>query len=79
MALETTLNSLDAHLRDPNPGKALVLSFHGWAGSGKTYLAQHIMRALYEKGVHSKYVKFYMASFHFPDETKVKEYKVRDL
>ena len=34
--------ALRAHLRKEKPRKALVLSFHGWTGSGKNYVAKFI-------------------------------------
>jgi pantothenate kinase-related protein Tda10 len=76
LALQTVLNALEAHLKDERSNKALVLSFHGWAGSGKSFLAEHITKALYEKGMDSKFKRFYMASYHFPDPDKVMEYQV---
>jgi chromosomal replication initiation ATPase DnaA len=79
LAADIVLNALRSHLNDEDPSKALVLSFHGWAGSGKTHLAELIMKSLYKEGTESKFVKFYMASYHFPDptESKVMEYQVR--
>ncbi|XP_021950476.1 torsin-1B [Folsomia candida] len=77
LAADTVLNALRSHLHHENSNKALVLSFHGWAGSGKTYLAELIMKSLYKEGSESKFVKFYMASYHFPDPnaSKVLEYQ----
>lgn len=60
LAADTVLNALRSHLHHENSNKALVLSFHGWAGSGKTYLAELIMKSLYKEGSESKFVKFYM-------------------
>ncbi len=78
LAADTVLNALRSHLNHEDSKKALVLSFHGWAGSGKTYLAELVMKSLYKEGSDSKFVKFYIASYHFPDPntTKVLEYQV---
>lgn len=76
IAYDRVITALDAHLQDPKPGKALVFSFHGWAGSGKTFLAQLIIESLFKRGMESSYMKFYLGSLHFPDESKVKEYQV---
>ena len=79
IATDVVVNALDAHLNDENPKKPLVFSFHGWAGSGKTFLANLIASSLYEKGSKSKYVRMYTASYNFPDKEKVNEYWVTRL
>lgn len=65
LAADIVLNGLRSHLHHEDSNKALVLSFHGWAGSGKTYLAELIMKSLYEGGSESKFVKFYMGKCHY--------------
>jgi pantothenate kinase-related protein Tda10 len=37
------------HLNDPNPKKALVLSFHGWTGSGKSFVSQIVAKSIFRK------------------------------
>jgi len=75
LAVDITTTAVKAHLEDPDPQKALVLSFHGWAGSGKTFTTKHFMNSLYERGVNSSFVQFFLASYHFPDATKISEYQ----
>lgn len=66
LAHDITLTAIKAHLEDPSPSKALVLSLHGWAGAGKTFTAQKLMSALYSHGMNSTFVRFFMSSYHFP-------------
>ena len=73
---EMVSKQLRAHLRDDCPQKALVLSFHGWTGSGKNYVAKYIAESLFRKGQRSEFVKIYISTVDFPDETKVDIYKV---
>jgi recombinational DNA repair protein (RecF pathway) len=55
------------------------MSFHGWTGSGKNYLAKMIARALYKKEMHSKFVHLYVATLHFPHPEETEKYKVWDI
>ena len=41
---------------DEAPKKPLVMSFHGWTGSGKNYVARFVTEALFERGLASRYV-----------------------
>ena len=67
---------LKAHLGQDFPQKALVLSFHGWTGTGKNYVAKYIAESLFRKGQRSDFVKIYISTVDFPDESKVDIYKV---
>ncbi|VEN53084.1 unnamed protein product [Callosobruchus maculatus] len=51
------------HYKAPKP---LVLSFHGWAGSGKNYVSNFIAESLYKYGTKSKYVHLFVGRIHFP-------------
>ena len=73
---EMVSKQLRAHLRKDSPKKALVLSFHGWTGSGKNYVAKYIAESLFRKGQRSDFVKIYISTVDFPDESKVDIYKV---
>ena len=42
-----------------------MLSFHGWTGSGKNYVAKFVADALYERGMTSKFVHFLSSTLHF--------------
>lgn len=59
-----------------NPSKALVMSFHGWTGTGKNYLAKMISKALYKKEMHSQFVHLFVATLHFPHVEETEKYKV---
>ena len=74
--------ALKSHFRklDPTqhhtPKKALVLSFHGWTGGGKNYVAKFVADALFAKGLNSKNVHLFVSTLHFPIENKADIYKV---
>ena len=82
VARDLIAKALKSHLRklDPtqqnNPRKALVLSFHGWTGGGKNYVAKFIADALFAKGIKSKNVHLFVSSLHFPIEDRADLYKV---
>ena len=84
VARDLIAKALKSHLRklDPsqqnNPRKALVLSFHGWTGGGKNYVAKFIADALFAKGIKSKNVHLFVSSLHFPIEDRADLYKVRN-
>ena len=67
---------LKAHLGQDYPQKALVLSFHGWTGTGKNYVAKYIAESLFRKGQKSDFVNIYISTVDFPDENKVDIYKL---
>lgn len=75
LAHDITINAVKAHLDDPSPSKALVLSLHGWAGAGKTFTTQKLMDALYEHGMNSSFIRFFQSSYHFPDSKVTTEYQ----
>ena len=41
---------------DSTSKKPLVMSFHGWTGSGKNYVSKFIAESLFAKGMRSKFV-----------------------
>jgi DNA polymerase III delta prime subunit len=66
------------HHLDPEHStrKALVLSFHGFPGTGKNFLADMISRSLFKLGVKSKFRHFYSGRFSFPHDSEINTYKV---
>ncbi len=76
LALQVVGRALRSHLRKKEPRKALVLSFHGWTGGGKNYVARFVAESLYKEGLHSQFVHLFMSTLHFPNEELVDEYKV---
>nr|XP_055044497.1 torsin-1A-like [Misgurnus anguillicaudatus] len=74
---EVVLKSVSAFLKDSNPNKPLVLSFHGLTGVGKNHVAKIIARNIYEKGDESKHVITFISEHHFPHKDKVDIYSAQ--
>jgi DNA replication protein DnaC len=53
-----------------------VLSFHGGAGTGKTFVARIIAEAIYKRK-NSQYVHFFVSSNHFPSYGDISLQRVR--
>uniref|UniRef100_H3AFX0 Torsin family 3 member A n=1 Tax=Latimeria chalumnae TaxID=7897 RepID=H3AFX0_LATCH len=75
LAKEVVLKAVRGFLKTPKPEKPLVLSFHGWSGTGKNLVARMIMDNLYRDGVKSECVRLFIALFHFPHAKLVDVYK----
>ncbi|GBO04210.1 Torsin-1B, partial [Araneus ventricosus] len=69
--------SLKAHISKAEPSKALVMSFHGWTGSGKNYASKMIASALYGKGSQSEFVHWYIGTRDFPHLSEIEQYRDR--
>jgi len=66
------VKSINSHFR-ANQEKALVLSFQGPTGTGKTFAAQTIVRSMYNKQDESKCVHWFSSTKHFSkDNLKIK-------
>uniref|UniRef100_H2XLI1 Torsin-1A C-terminal domain-containing protein n=1 Tax=Ciona intestinalis TaxID=7719 RepID=H2XLI1_CIOIN len=72
---KTVYRAVKHHLANPNPSKALVMSFHGWTGSGKNYVAQMIVKNLYRKNLESSFVHVFNAEVDFKHQQNVGVYK----
>ena len=55
----------------------LALSFHGWSGTGKNFVARMLAENLYRDGLRSDCVKVFIATLHFPHHKYVDLYQVR--
>ncbi|XP_059268807.1 torsin-3A [Mustela nigripes] len=66
LARELVLTTVKGYLEVPQPGKALALSFHGWSGTGKNFVARLLAENLYRDGLRSNCVKTFIATLHFP-------------
>ena len=66
-----------AHVRKSDPKKALVMSFHGWTGSGKNFVAKFIAESLFKLGMNSKFVHLFNSPYHFPDYKMADIYRLR--
>ncbi|XP_015793668.1 torsin-1A [Tetranychus urticae] len=71
------IKAITKHMKDSQPRKALVFSFHGWTGGGKNFVSYLIARNLYHEGLKSKFVHVISATEKFPDPTKSNEYKIQ--
>ncbi|XP_048457998.1 torsin-3A [Rhincodon typus] len=77
LAKEVVVKAVKGFLATENPEKALALSFHGWSGTGKNFVAKMIADNLYRDGLRSPCVHFYIAPFHFPHANMVDIYKTQ--
>ncbi|XP_054854456.1 prosalusin [Eublepharis macularius] len=57
------------------PVKPLVMSFHGWTGTGKTYVSSLLIRYLFRAGLRSPYVHQFSPVVHFPHAEHIEQYK----
>ena len=69
--------SVYKHTIKEDPEKALVLSFHGWTGCGKNFVADIVANNVYKEGIKSKYITKYIAGNDFPDKDSIMQYKER--
>ncbi|XP_040533757.1 torsin-3A [Gallus gallus] len=77
LAKEVVIQAVRGFLQSPQPQKALVLSFHGWSGTGKNFVARMVAAHLYRDGLKSECVRVFIALFHFPHHKYVDSYKVQ--
>ncbi|KAM5144675.1 torsin-3A isoform 3-T3 [Callospermophilus lateralis] len=75
LARELVLRTVRGYLEMPWPEKALALSFHGWSGTGKNFVARMLAENLYRDGLRSDCVKMFIATFHFPHPKYVDLYQ----
>ncbi|NWW87644.1 TOR3A protein, partial [Rhynochetos jubatus] len=77
LAKEVVLQAVQGFLRSPQPEKALVLSFHGWSGTGKNFVARMVASHLYRDGLKSECVRVFISLFHFPHRKYMDSYKAQ--
>lgn len=77
LAQSVVLKAVQGFINNPESNKPLTLSFHGWSGTGKNFVARIIADNLYRDGVKSECVRLFIAPFHFPHARLVETYKVR--
>ncbi|XP_054443686.1 torsin-3A [Pteronotus mesoamericanus] len=75
LARELVLTTVRGYLELPRPGKALALSFHGWSGTGKNFVARMLAENLYRDGLRSDCVSVFITMLHFPHPRLVDLYK----
>ncbi|XP_023999394.1 torsin-1A-like [Salvelinus sp. IW2-2015] len=62
-------------MNNKNPKKPLVLSLHGWTGTGKNLVSQLIAENIYKEGMASSCVHQFVTSTHFPHSSQLENYK----
>ncbi|XP_032923833.1 torsin-3A [Catharus ustulatus] len=77
LAKEVVVQAVQGFLQSPQPQKALVLSFHGWSGTGKNFVARMVANHLYRDGLKSDCVRVFVSLLHFPHHNYVDSYKVQ--
>lgn len=77
LARELVLTAVRGYLEMPRPDKALALSFHGWSGTGKNFVARMLAENLYQDGLRSNCVKMFISTLDFPHLKNVDLYEVR--
>ncbi|KAG8555457.1 hypothetical protein GDO81_017706 [Engystomops pustulosus] len=77
LAVRQILTSLERFLHENNQQKTLVLSFHGWTGTGKNLAARIITENLYQDGQRSPCTRVFIPQLHFPHPSHVEAYKVQ--
>jgi len=65
LALKIVTNALYAHHKTDKPHKALVMSFHGPQGTGKTLVSQLIAEHMFQDGLDNPHVQFFIGPKHF--------------
>ncbi|XP_010128376.1 PREDICTED: torsin-3A [Chlamydotis macqueenii] len=77
LAKEVVIRAVQGFLQSRQPQKALVLSFHGWSGTGKNFVARMLASHLYRDGLKSECVRVFISLFHFPHHKYVDSYKAQ--
>uniref|UniRef100_A0A2K5P2U8 Torsin family 2 member A n=1 Tax=Cercocebus atys TaxID=9531 RepID=A0A2K5P2U8_CERAT len=78
LAKALVVKALKAFVRDPAPTKPLVLSLHGWTGTGKSYVSSLLAHYLFQGGLRSPRVHHFSPVIHFPHPSHIERYK-KDL
>lgn len=76
LAKALVVKALKAFVQDPAPTKPLVLSLHGWTGTGKSYVSSLLAHYLFRGGLRSPYVHHFSPVIHFPHPSHMERYKV---
>ncbi|XP_045879283.1 prosalusin isoform X1 [Meles meles] len=78
LARALVVKALKAFVQDPAPTKPLVLSLHGWTGTGKSYVSSLLAHYLFRGGLRSPHVHHFSPVIHFPHTSHMERYK-KDL
>lgn len=69
-------SAISASISKVAPTKPLVMSFHGWPGNGKNYVASFIAKHFYQNGENSNYFHLFSGRKDFSSENEVYIYQV---
>ncbi|XP_058861601.1 torsin-1A-like isoform X1 [Acipenser ruthenus] len=75
LATQVILKAVTGFVNNKKPKKPLVLSLHGWTGTGKNLVSQMIAEHLYRKGMKSGFVHQFVSTAHFPHADHIDSYK----
>ncbi|XP_029371915.1 torsin-1A-like isoform X1 [Echeneis naucrates] len=68
--------AVSGFMNSDRPKKPLVLSLHGWTGTGKNFVSQLIAENIYKEGMDSNFVHVFSTTTHFPhQQTQLNSYK----
>lgn len=76
IASRIILKAVTGFMSNDNPKKPLVLSLHGWTGTGKNFVSQMIAESIYKEGMESNFVHIFTSELHFPHASQFETYKV---
>lgn len=76
IASRIILKAVSGFMSNDNPKKPLVLSLHGWTGTGKNFVSQLIADSIYKEGMDSSFVHVFTSELHFPHSSQLDTYKV---
>ncbi|NP_001186944.1 torsin family 1 precursor [Danio rerio] len=77
VAGQVILKAVTGFMNNKKPKKPLVLSLHGWTGTGKNFVSQLLAENIYVKGMESSFVHLFTATAHFPHEIHIDTYKTQ--
>ncbi|XP_016283547.1 prosalusin isoform X3 [Monodelphis domestica] len=72
---QLVVKRLKAFVEDPAPAKPLVMSFHGWTGTGKSYVSSMLVQYLFRHGMASPHVHHFSPVIHFPHADQIGRYQ----
>ncbi|KAM8933722.1 prosalusin [Pelodytes ibericus] len=75
LARELVVKAVKRFVGTKSPTKPLVLSFHGWSGTGKTFVSSLLVKHLYKDGIRSSHVHHFSPILHFQHAHNLPQYK----
>jgi len=73
IAIEMVLKAVSDHI-EKKSNKPLVMSFHGWTGTGKTYVFKKIVESIFSRKNSSSFVHLWNCQSQFSGKNKVIEH-----